>query len=95
MRVHGRAGANARRVLAALNERPETSLRVDCSDAAMTFPAASKGMSGLVEAAIAREMSGARRNRVFAWRRCFDLLGEGSEPLLGGRAVISRCAARR
>jgi hypothetical protein len=38
-------------------------------------------MTGLADAGIARELTGNRRNRVFAYDRHLAILAEGTEPL--------------
>lgn len=77
----GRSAANALRVLAALRQRPLLSLPQLCQLSAMTFPTANKTMARLVEAGIARELTGQRRNRVFAYDAYLAILNEGGEPL--------------
>lgn len=77
----GRGAANALRVLAALRQRPMLSLKQLCQNTAMTFPTASKAMQGLVDAGIARELTGQRRNRVFLYDAYLTILNEGGEPL--------------
>jgi hypothetical protein len=47
----------------------------------MTFPTAGKAMAQLVDAGIARELTGNRRNRVFSYRAYLTILNEGGEPL--------------
>jgi hypothetical protein len=46
----------------------------------MSFPSAAKGMDALVRLGIARELTGQRRNRVFAYERYLSILNEGTEP---------------
>lgn len=77
----GRSAANALRVLAALRQRPLLSLPQLCQLSAMTFPTANKTMARLVDAGIARELTGQRRNRVFAYDAYLAILNEGGEPL--------------
>jgi hypothetical protein len=38
-------------------------------------------MAGLVTRGLVRELTGNRRNRVFAYERYLAIIGEGSEPL--------------
>jgi Fic family protein len=45
------------------------------------FPTASKAIETLVKLGIAREVSGARRNRLFAYDAYLAILREGTEPL--------------
>ena len=77
----GRSAANALRVLAALRQRPLLTLPQLCQLSAMTFPTANKTMALLVEAGIARELTGNRRNRVFSYDAYLNILNEGGEPL--------------
>jgi len=77
----GRSAASALRVLAALRERPVTTLAHLCNQAQMTFPTAGKAMQTLVAAGIARELTGQRRNRVFVYDSYLGILNEGGQPL--------------
>jgi Fic family protein len=77
----GRGAANALRVLAALRQRPMLSLKHLCHTSGMTFPTASKAMQRLIEAGVARELTGQRRNRVFVYHAYLAILNEGGEPL--------------
>jgi hypothetical protein len=47
--------------------------------AALSFPAASSAMDLLVELRIARELTGKRRNRLFAYDEYLNVLSEGTE----------------
>ena len=76
----GRA-ASAIRVFDAICMRPVTSLNEICQRASATFPTAAKGMDMLLNLGIARELTGQRRNRVFAYQRYLNILNEGTEPL--------------
>jgi cell filamentation protein, protein adenylyltransferase len=77
----GRGAANALRVLAALRQRPMLSLRHLCHTSGMTFPTTSKAMQRLIEAGVARELTGQRRNRVFVYHAYLAILNEGGAPL--------------
>ena len=50
-----------------------------CRITGLTFPAASSAMDLLVELAIARELTGKRRNRLFAYDGYLAILNEGTE----------------
>lgn len=50
-----------------------------CRRSGLSFPAASSAMNLLVELQIARELTGKRRNRLFAYDRYLTLLSEGTE----------------
>jgi Fic family protein len=78
---HGRAAGSALRVLAALKARPVTTLAEVRARTSLSFPGAAAGMSLLVDLEIAKEITGRRRGRVFAYSRYLEILGEGTEPL--------------
>ena len=77
----GRAAASTLRVFQALCERPVATLNDICKRAKLTFPTSTKGIERLVQLGIVRELTGHRRNRVFAYDRYLAILNEGTEPL--------------
>ncbi len=76
-----RSLSSALRVHAALRERPVTSLKEICRRTGLSFPAATTGMNLLLKLGMLREVTGGKRNRVFAYDRYLDILNEGTEPL--------------
>ena len=76
--AHGSGAIN--QAFAALCERPLLSINEVSRRRSVSFPTAAKGIQGLVDAGIARELTGRRRNRVFAYGRYLELLTEGTEP---------------
>jgi len=78
---NGRAAGSALRVHAALRERPVISLKEICRRTGLSFPAATTGMNALLQLGVARELTGKRRNRLFAYDRYLNVLSEGTEPL--------------
>jgi len=77
----GRTAPHALRVLAALRQRPVLGIPQLCQRTGMTFPTASKAMDQLAGTGIVRELTGRRRNRIFAYGAYLDILSEGGEPL--------------
>jgi Fic family protein len=77
----GRAAGATMRVFDAICKRPVTTLNEICQRASASFPTAAKGMDMLLSLDIARELTGQRRNRVFAYQRYLNILNEGTEPL--------------
>ena len=71
----------ALRVYEALSLHPILSLTDAHQRAEVTFRTASSAMELLIELGIAREITGGRRNRLFAYDRYLDVLSEGTEPL--------------
>ncbi|MBI2227520.1 MAG: Fic family protein [Deltaproteobacteria bacterium] len=77
----GRAAGSALRVHAAMRERPLVSLGEVCRRTDLSFPAATTGMNVLLKLDVVRELTGKRRNRLFAYDRYLQILSEGTEPL--------------
>jgi len=50
-----------------------------CSRTGLSFPAVGAALELLVDLGIARELTGRRRNRVFAYDRYLAMLSEGTE----------------
>jgi Fic family protein len=81
VQVAGRGAATMLRVLHSLHERPVSTLNEVARRTGLSFPTAAKGMTALVNLGLARELTGFRRNRVFAYDRYLAILAEGTEPL--------------
>lgn len=77
----GRAATSPLRLLQVLSERPIVTLNEVCRRTNLSFPTATKGIAVLVKLGIVRELTGQRRNRVFAYDRYLAILNEGTEPL--------------
>ena len=75
----GRRAGSALRVHDALKARPLARLQDVARRAELSFPAAAAGMALLTGLGIAREITGRKRNRVFAYDRYLALLSEGTE----------------
>jgi Fic family protein len=80
LRAQGRRAGSALRVHEALKARPLVTLQDAARRAGLSFPAAATGMELLVNAGIARELTGKKRNRVFVYDRYLAVLAEGTEP---------------
>jgi Fic family protein len=76
----GRRAGSALRVQDAFKARPLSTLQEVCRRSGLTFPTAAAAMETLVELGIARELTGKRRNRVFAYDAYLSILNEGTEP---------------
>jgi len=77
----GRAAHTALRVFNALCARPLLTVNETCKRVGLTFPAVAKGLETLAKLGITREITGQKRNRVFAYDRYLAILNEGTEPL--------------
>lgn len=75
---HGRRAGSALRVHEAIKARPILSMPEICRTTGLSFPAASSAMQLLVDTAVARELTGKRRNRLFVYDRYLGILNEGT-----------------
>lgn len=73
----GRRAGSAMRVHEAMKARPVTSMQDLRKRSGLSFPATAAGMELLRELGIARELTGKRRNRVFAYDGYLSILNEG------------------
>lgn len=77
----GRAAASAMRIYTVLCERPVMTLNELSAHTGLSFPTASKSINALMDLGIVRELTGGRRNRIFAYDHYLAILNEGTEPL--------------
>jgi Fic family protein len=75
----GRRAGSTLRVHDALAARPVIRLQEASQRANLSFPATTTGMDLLAELGIAREVTGKKRNRIFAYDRYLAILSEGTE----------------
>lgn len=68
-------------VFRALREKPLATINDLKARAGVSYPTAAKAVELLVRSRVARELTGRRRNRVFAYDRYLSILSEGTEPL--------------
>ncbi|MGH3144503.1 MAG: Fic family protein [Rubrobacter sp.] len=81
VRTLGRAAANALRVFDALRDRPLANLNVLTENTGASYPTVARAVDALEDLGIVREITGRKRERVFAYTRYLDILNEGTEPL--------------
>ncbi len=77
----GRGASTALRVFQVLRERPLVTLKHVCERTGLSFPAVAKAMDNLAQLGIVGEITGRKRDRVFAYRQYVAILNEGAEPL--------------
>ncbi|MCY3821574.1 MAG: Fic family protein [Gammaproteobacteria bacterium] len=80
----GRRANSLLRVHDALSSQVIVSLADAHRITGMSLPTAASAMQTLVEHGIAREITGRRRNRLFAYDTYLEILSEGTEPLSPG-----------
>ena len=74
----GRGAATMLRVLQSLHERPVITLNEMSRRTGLSFPTSAKGMASLMSIGLVRELTGFRRNRVFAYDAYLAILAEGT-----------------
>lgn len=77
----GRAAANALRAFTALKRSPIASIERLAAMTGTSFPTAARAVATLEGLGILREVTGRRRDRVFAYDRYLATLSEGAQPL--------------
>jgi Fic family protein len=77
----GRAAANALRVFDAFRARPLATLPALTKQTGASYPTVARAVEALENLGIVREITGRKRERVFAYTRYLDILNEGTEPL--------------
>jgi Fic family protein len=77
----GRKTGSALRVHQVLKARPITSLQEVTERTGISFPTASSSMDLLGNLGVVKELTGGRRNRLFAYQDYLTILNEGTEPL--------------
>ncbi len=75
----GRRAGSALRVHEALKARPLRSITDIAATTGLSYPGAAAAVDALVSLGIAREFTGRRRDRLFAYDRYVSILGEGTE----------------
>ncbi len=79
--TQARGSASVLKVYGVLRARPVSAINDIAARAAVTYPTAARAIDILVGAGIARELTGRRRDRVYAYDRYLAILNEGTEPL--------------
>jgi Fic family protein len=64
-----------------MQERPVITAKSLAAVTGISSPAVNKGLEVLTGAGIVSEITGRRRNRVFAYREYLRILSEGTEPI--------------
>ncbi|HSQ42066.1 MAG TPA: Fic family protein [Fibrobacteraceae bacterium] len=75
----GRNASTLLRIHQALCKRPVLNIQETIKLTGLSFPPINKAMNSLAKLGIIQELTGARRNRVFAYRQYMQLLSEGTE----------------
>jgi len=81
----GKASGTAMQVLSYLQARPIGNIRNIASGTSKTVAAVTQALVNLQKLGIVNEATGQRRNRIFIYQRCLDLIGAGTEPIPGLR----------
>lgn len=77
----GRASANALRIFEQLRQRPVGGIPDLADRAGVAFQTASRALGALETLDIVQEITGRKRDRIYAYRQYLQVLNEGAEPL--------------
>jgi Fic family protein len=81
IRKLGRAASSALRVFDALRDRPLANMNALTDRTGASYPTVSRAVEALENLGIVREITGRKRDRVFAYTRYLAILNEGTQPL--------------
>lgn len=81
LRGSGRNAGSLLRVHEHLRRHPATTARRAARETGLAFQTTASAMEALCGLGLLQEITGRRRDRIFAYRRYLDLLAEGTEPL--------------
>lgn len=77
----GRSAASVFRVHEFLQRRPIVSIQAAAKQLSLSLPTVGKSLEHLIQLGIVEELTGKRRNRLFAYRKYLAVLDRGTEPL--------------
>jgi Fic family protein len=77
----GRAASSMLRVHELLQRRPIITIQAAAKDLKLSIPTVGSAIDSLIEIGIVHEITGKRRNRLFAYPRYLSQLDKGTEPL--------------
>jgi len=77
----GRSASTALRVYDVFRRRPLTTITALSAGTNASFPTVSRAIDSLIGLGIINEITGRKRERVFAYSKYLDILNEGTEPL--------------
>lgn len=77
----GRRAGSILRVLDILRQRPVVTLEVCSKHAGLSFPSTASAVKILAQQGVVRELTGRKRNRIFAYDKYLAILSEGTSPL--------------
>jgi Fic family protein len=75
----GRVSGSALRIHQVLQRQPLVSIPRLVAETRLSAPTAASALAALVKAGIAREVTGRKRNRIFAYERYLAILWEGTD----------------
>jgi Fic family protein len=81
METLGRAASSAFRVHEYLQKKPITGIREMERDLGLTYPTVAGALDRMKKLGMVKELTGFKRNRVFAYAPYVELLSEGTEPI--------------
>jgi Fic family protein len=85
IQAHAKSTATCLQVHGFLQAKPVSSIRAIADGVSKTVTTVGGALEKLQELGIVKEATGQRRNRIFVYQQCLDLVGAGTEPIPGDR----------
>jgi Fic family protein len=85
IQAQAKSAATSQQVHNYLQAKPVASIRSIATGVSKTVTTVTAILANLQQLNIVTEITGQRRNRVFVYQRCLDLIGAGTEPIPGMR----------
>lgn len=79
----GKAAASARSIMAYMQKKPVASVKDMAARLSLTVPTVNTAIRNLEELGLLHEITGRKRDRLFAYQGYLDILAEGTEPITG------------
>ncbi len=86
--VLGRVAGSALRVHHYMQHHPLCSIAKLTKDLHLTVPTVTSSLNNLAKVGIVKELTGHKRNRLFAYKHYIKILSEGTEPIRAGTPAV-------
>jgi Fic family protein len=85
IQTQAKSAATSLQIHSYLQAKPVASIASIAAGVSKTVTTVAGVLANLQELSIVTEITGRRRNRIFVYQRCLDLIGAGTEPIPGLR----------
>jgi Fic family protein len=85
IQAHAKSAATSQQIHSYMQSKPVASIGSIAAGVSKTVTTVASVLANLQQLGIVTETTGRRRNRIFIYQRCLDLIGAGTEPIPGMR----------